>query len=179
MFERMILSKVDQFVEGALDNEINAAIRKKALVGGISLAIPLPVVGTVVYVYTLWKMYGTIGEISTVPFRDHFWKNLFGAFFVNIVVTLILDSAIEVLSLAGIPAAFLVGYVSLKLSAAGYVKTLKSIYGNRVHRDVNVQQGLANMNSTTTHATTEQAQQIVDRLASGSSEPLPPTTEEQ
>lgn len=179
MFERKFLTMVDKFVDGSLDDEINAAIRKKALVGGLCLAIPVPVLGTIIYVCNLWSTYGAISEISTVPFRDHFWKNLFGAFVVNIIVTLILDTVIELLSLAGAPAAFVVGYVSIKLSAAGYVKTLKSLYGDYVRRDVNLQQGLANLSGQKVHTSTTQASQIVDRLATGSNELSQPTNEGQ
>ena len=86
MLEKYMFTKVNLFLEGSLDGEIKSAIKSRAILGAIALAIPLPAISTIAYVLILWNTYSKIAEISTVPFRDHLWSNISGAVVINILI---------------------------------------------------------------------------------------------
>lgn len=147
--------KIEQFVEGALDDKIKAAVRTKALIGGVCMAVPLWGLETVVYAICLWGTYRKISEISGVPFHKNFIRNVISGFIVNIIITFILCMLLDFIPVVGWIGSFAVGYASLYLSAMGYVKALKVAHGDKAKSDLNIQRGMefAKMKSNPSHST--------------------------
>lgn len=147
--------KIEQFVEGALDDEIKAAVRTKALIGGVCMAIPLWGLETTIYAICLWRTYKKISKISGVPFRKNFVRNIISGFIVNIIITFILCMLLDFIPVVGWIGSFAVGYASIYLSAMGYVKALKVAHGDKAKSDLNIQRGMefAKMKSNPSHST--------------------------
>lgn len=141
--------KLEQFVSGALDGEIKSMLTGKAILAGICMAVPLWGLETIVYGFCLWSAYSRISDISGVPFRAHFWRNLFGGIGVNVIVTAILGFALDFIPLLGWIGSFAVGFASLYVSAMGYVKMLKAIHGDKAKSDLNFSQGIQYMKQDT------------------------------
>lgn len=169
MSDRMYIkaaTKIEQFVEGALDDSIKRAVKSRAVVGGLCMAIPLWGIETAVYAACLWGAYKKISSISGVPFGENFIKNVLSGFIVNLIVTFLLGLVLDFIPVAGWIGSFAVGYASLYLSAMGYVKALKAFHGSRSKVDVNVSQGLqfAQMNhsayNSALKASVEKGQQV-------------------
>ena len=140
-------SKIEKFMEGALDEEISDQIKKRAIIGGLCMAIPLYGLEIIAYAICLWGEYGKISEISGVPFRKHAVRNIIGGFIINLIVTFVLNLIMELIpglilsSIGG----FVVGYASLEISGMGYVKMLKRLHGNKAKADLNIKRGIENM----------------------------------
>lgn len=146
--------KIEQFVEGALDDKIKAAVRTKALIGGVCMAVPLWGLETTIYAICLWGTYKKISKISGVPFRKNFVRNIISGFIVNIIITFILCMLLDFIPVVGWIGSFAVGYASLYLSAMGYVKALKVAHGDKAKSDLNLQRGMefAKMKSNPSHS---------------------------
>ena len=142
-------SKLDLFLSGALDKELNSAIRGRAIVGGLCMAIPLWGIETIVYIIALWGMYKKVAQISTVPFKDHLLRNVGGAVIVNIIIGVVAGILLDLLPVVGWVVSFVVGFASITISGMAYVKALKALHGNKAKADLNVQRGLASMNKNT------------------------------
>lgn len=140
-------SKIEQFLDGALDEQITSTLKSRAMVGGLCMLIPLYGCEVIIYVICLWNTYKQIADLCSVPFKNNVIKNVIGAFIINIIVTFILGLVIDlipglIISCAG---SFVMGYLSIKASGAAYVKALKMIYGSKATKDFNYKQGIANM----------------------------------
>ena len=138
-------SKLDQFLDGALDDKIKNAISGKALVGGLCMVIPLWGIETIIYAICLWGCYTKISEISGVPFKTNIGKNIVAGFIVNLIVTFLLGLVLDFIPVAGWIGSFFVGYLSIKISAGGYVEALRQFHGNRSKSRVDYQQGFASL----------------------------------
>ncbi len=139
--------KVEKFMEGALDQEITAQIKKKAVVGGLCMAIPLYGIEILIYAGCLWKEYGEISRISGVPFKDNAVRNIIGGFIINLLVTFVLNLIVDLIPglIISCIGCFIVGYSSLEISGMGYVKMLKKLHGNRAKSDLNFNNGVSNL----------------------------------
>lgn len=71
--------------------------------------------------------------------------NVIGGFIVNIIVTFLLGLLLDFIPVVGWIGSFAVGYISIKISAMGYVKALKIFYGSKSKSDINIQRGINNM----------------------------------
>lgn len=146
-------SKLDLFLEGALDAELNAVIRTRAIVGGLCLVIPLWGLETIIYIIALWGTYVKIANISTVPFKDHLLQNVGGAIIVNIIISiatgLILDTLGALTFGLTFLLSFVIGFASVSISGMAYVKALKALHGSKAKADLNLKSGLASMNNKT------------------------------
>ena len=140
-----IVNSVEKFASGALDSEINAVIRKKAIIGALCMAIPLWGIETIVYAITLWGTYSKISDISGVPFRSNFIKNALSGFILNVVVTFVLGLALDFIPVLGWVGSALVGFLSIQFSGMGYVKALKLAHGRKAKKDVNIKKGISNL----------------------------------
>lgn len=140
-----IVNSVEKFASGALDSEINAVIRKKAIIGALCMAIPLWGIETIVYAITLWGTYSKISDISGVPFRSNFIKNALSGFILNVVVTFVLGLALDFMPVLGWVGSALVGFLSIQFSGMGYVKALKLAHGRKAKKDVNIKKGISNL----------------------------------
>ena len=144
--------KIEKFMEGALDKEINSQIKSRAIIGGLCMAIPLYGLETIIYAICLWGEYGKISEISGVPFKKHAVRNIIGGFIINIIITFVLNLILDLIpglilsSIGG----FVVGYTSLELSGMGYVKMLKRLHGKKAKADLNISGGIANLSGKNT-----------------------------
>ena len=136
---------IERFVDDALDDEIKKAIRSRALIAGIVMAVPLWGLEVIIYAICLWGAYKTICDISHVPFRENFLKNVLSGFITNLIVTFILGLLMDLIPVVGWIASFAMGFVSLYLSAMGYVKVLKQFHGNKLRTNVNFRKGYNNM----------------------------------
>lgn len=113
------------------------------------MAIPLWGIETIIYAFLLWGAYSRISDISGVPFRENFIKNVLGGFVINILVTFVLCLVLDFIPVLGWIGSFAVGYISIYASAMGYVKALKAMHGKRAKADVNVNRGVAFMKQGT------------------------------
>lgn len=138
----MALTQIERFASGALDKDIKHAIEKRALLGGVFMAVPFYGIETIAYIWVLWSTYKKISEISGVPFREHFLKNVLGGMLTNIVITLVLGIALDFIPIVGWAASFIVGIISIYLCGVAYLKALKLMYGDKVQKDVHLRQGL-------------------------------------
>ncbi len=136
------VTTLDKFLEGSLDGELKSAIRTRAIIGGICMAIPLWGIETIVFVIALWGTYQKISEISTVPFKENFVKNVLGAIILNIVIAFVLGLILDFLPVLGWVGSFALGYAQITISGMAYVKTLKAIHGNRAKTDLNIDRGI-------------------------------------
>ncbi len=155
---------LEKFLDGSLDGTIKAEIRKRALIGGLCMAIPLWGIETVVYAIALWSTYSIISKISTVPFKDHFVKNVLGGAVVNLIVVFILGLALDFLPVFGWIGSFAVGYISILVSGLGYVKMLKAMHGNRAIVDVNFKGGMAALKENNQAPPLSPANSLIDKV---------------
>ena len=136
------VTSVEQFMSGALDEKVNAEIRKRALFGALFMAIPLWGLETIAYAIVLWGTYKKISDISGVPFRKNFVKNVLSGFILNIVITFALGCVLDFIPVLGWIGSAIVGYLSILLSGMGYVKALKIAHGNNAKLDLNFKKGV-------------------------------------
>ena len=107
------------------------------------MAVPLWGIETIVYLFCLWGTYKKICDIGHVPFRENFIKNVLSGIITNVLVTLVLGLLMDLIPVVGWVASFALGYISLYLSAMGYVKILKRFHGNKLKTDLNIQRGMS------------------------------------
>ena len=138
-------TKLDQFLDGALDAELKSVIRKRSIIGGLCMAIPLWGIETIVYVVVLWGTYKEVSRISTVPFKDHLWQNIGGAIALNILVGIVSGIILDMIPVVGWIAQFVIGFASISVSGMAYIKVLKALHGSKAKADLNIKQGLASM----------------------------------
>lgn len=136
---------IERFVDGALDDEIKKTIRMRALIAGLVMAIPLWGLEIIIYGICLWGTYKAICDISHVPFRENFFKNVLSGFITNLIVTFVLGLLMDLIPVVGWIPSFAMGFVSLYLSAMGYLKVLKQFHGNKLRTNVNFRKGYNNM----------------------------------
>lgn len=144
-----MFTKVNLFLNGSLDNEIKSVIKKKAVLAAIFMALPIPVVGIVGYMWCLWTTYSKTAEISTVPFKDHLWQNISGAVIINIVLGFVSEALCYVLGF-GTVVLLLLGYASISISGMAYVKALKLMYKDRAKYDLDIKGGVQNVKDNPT-----------------------------
>lgn len=149
MLEKYMFTKVNQFLNGSLDGEIKSVIKKKAIIAAIFMALPIPVVGTIGYIWCLWTTYSKVAEISTVPFKDNLWSNISGAVVINIILALVSEGLCYVFGI-GTLMLLLLGYASITISGMAYVKALKIMYKDRARVDLDIQGGLKNVKENPT-----------------------------
>lgn len=157
---------IESFVDGAFDSEIKSAVRTRAVIAGIVMAVPLWGIETIVYFFCLWGAYKKICDIGHVPFRENFIKNVLSGLITNVIVTFVLGLLMDLIPVVGWLASFALGYISLYLSAMGYVKILKKFHGNKLKTDLNIQRGLAHLqnNSNSTDSTFDKAVNEISRF---------------
>lgn len=144
-----MFTKVNLFLNGSLDGEIKSTIKKKAILGAVFMALPIPVVGIVGYMWCLWTTYSRVAEISTVPFKDNLWANISGAVVINIVLGFVSEALCYVLGF-GTAVLLLLGYASISISGMAYVKALKVMYNDRAKYDLDIKGGLQNVKDNPT-----------------------------
>lgn len=161
---------IESFVEGAFDNQIKSAVKSRAVVAGIVMAIPLWGIETIVYFICLWGTYKKICDIGHVPFRENFAKNVLSGLITNLIVTFFLGMLMDFIPVVGWIASFALGYISLYLSATGYVKILKRFHGNKLKTDVNLRRGLSHLqrNPNPTTSTFDNSVNQISRFANQS-----------
>lgn len=138
-------TKLDQFLDGALDSELKSVIRKRAIIGGLCMAIPLWGIETIVYAIVLWGTYKEVSRISTVPFKDHLWQNIGGAVALNILIGIVSGIILDMIPVFGWIVQFVIGFASITISGMAYIKVLKALHGSKAKANLNVKQGLASM----------------------------------
>ena len=167
------ISTIEKFLDGSLDDEIKTEIRKRGLIGGICMAVPLWGIETLIYAIVLWGTYAKISKISTVPFKENAVKNAIGGFVVNIIVVFLLALVLDFVPVAGWIGSFAVGYVSILLSGLGYVKMLKAMHGNRAKADLNVKSGFAALKNETTFSPSSEVSSVISKVGFIKGEQLP------
>lgn len=145
-------AKIEQFLDGALDDEITSNIKSRSIGGGFCMLIPLYGIETIIYAICLWGTYKKIAEICSVPFKDNIIKNIIGGCAINIIVTFVLGLVLDLIPglIISCIGSYIMGYLSIKASGAAYVKALKLMYGQKVTRNINLRQGIQNLQSDST-----------------------------
>lgn len=144
MLEKYMFTKLNLFLEGALDGEIKKAIKGRAIIGAIALALPFPALSTIAYMLILWNTYSKIANICTVPFKDNLWGNIALAVIINIAISIASEFLCWIFGVGTLMVLFL-GYASITLSAMAYVKALKVTYQGRSTKDLNWKGGRDNV----------------------------------
>lgn len=170
------ISTIEKFLDGSLDDEIKAEIRKRGLIGGICMAIPLWGIETIVYAIVLWGTYSKISQISTVPFKENAVKNIVGGFIVNLIVVFLLALVLDFIPVFGWVGSFAVGYISILLSGLGYVKMLKAMHGERAKADLNVKSGIAALKNGTTSSPSSEVSSVMSKVGFIKGDQLPVET---
>ena len=149
MLEKYMFTKLNLFLEGSLDGDIKKAIKVRAILGAIAFAIPFPAVSTIAYFIILWNTYSKIANISTVPFRDHLWRNIGGAVIINLLLSIAAELLCWVFGI-GTLMVLLLGYGSISVSGMAYVKALKLMYKDKAKHDLNIRSGVNNVKNNPT-----------------------------
>ena len=139
-----MFTKLNLFLEGALDGEIKKAIKTRAILGAIALALPFPALSTIAYVVILWNTYSKIADICTVPFKDNLWGNIALAVIINLAISIVSEFLCFIFGIGTLMVLFL-GYASITLSAMAYVKALKATYRGKATKDLDWKRGADNV----------------------------------
>ena len=146
MFEVSSINKIQRFAEGALDKQTASAVKSRAWVGAIAMAVPLFGLEVIVYAIALWSTYTEICNISGVPFRKHFFKNVFVGLITNIIIAFVCNMLLEFIPLAGWLGAAAFGFCTIYFSGMGFIETLKKFYGKKIKTDINYSEGFKKLN---------------------------------
>lgn len=120
MLEGYIASK---FANKMFEKDIFRTIKKHAFWGAVILMIPDFGLGTIFFIIILWHMYSSICNKVGISFSENFWSLVGIGFFVNIVITLVIDVVFSFLF-------FLEGFIiyfQFYLSGKFFVESIKKI----------------------------------------------------
>ena len=141
MFEVSSINKIQRFAEGALDKQTASAVKSRAWIGAIAMAVPLFGFEIIVYAGALWSTYSEICNISGVPFRKHFFKNVLVGLISNIFAAFVCNFLLEFIPIAGWLGAAAYGFCTIYFSGMSFIETLKKFYGKKIKIDINYSQG--------------------------------------
>lgn len=136
-----VMSKEAGVVDRYIDKGFSKRARKKvsmcAFLGGLAFALPLFGLDNVIYMIILWGMYSSLSKMACEAYHSSRTKNFIGGFIVNFLVASAIELALSFIPVVGWVGAFLVGYLSLKISGAAYLSALEVLYQGNVSERYN------------------------------------------
>lgn len=108
-------------------------VNNHAIGGAIVFALPLFGFDNVIYAIILWHMYVKICDLAKKSFGTNVIKSFVGAVIVNIIVASLLELICNCFTfLGGMIGGAIIGFVSIKVSGAAYLKTLEIAHSGKV-----------------------------------------------
>lgn len=136
-----VMSKEAGVVDRYIDKGFSKRARKKvsmcAFWGGLAFALPLFGLDNIIYMIILWGMYSSLSKMACEAYHSSRTKNFIGGFIVNFLVASAIELALSFIPVVGWVGAFLVGYLSLKISGAAYLSALEVLYQGNVSERYN------------------------------------------
>lgn len=136
-----VISKEAGVVDRYIDKGFSKRARKKvsmcAFLGGLAFALPLFGLDNIIYMIILWGMYSSLSKMACEAYHSSRTKNFIGGFIVNFLVASAIELALSFIPVVGWVGAFLVGYLSLKISGAAYLSALEVLYQGNVSERYN------------------------------------------
>ena len=136
-----VMSKEAGVVDRYIDKGFSKRARKKvsmcAFLGGLAFALPLFGLDNIIYMIILWGMYSSMSKMACEAYHSSRTKNFIGGFIVNFLVASAIELALSFIPVVGWVGAFLVGYLSLKISGAAYLSALEVLYQGKVNERYN------------------------------------------
>lgn len=134
--DRRVMStagKMEKYLDAGFSSRAKTSVNNHAITAGIALALPLFGLDNIIYIVTLWHMYSSLCSLAGKSFYSNFWKSIISGFLVNIIVCTFLEWVVSFIPLFGFLGAFIIGYASIKLSGAAYLKVLESMHNGNVN----------------------------------------------
>ncbi|MBD5386925.1 hypothetical protein HDR70_03445 [bacterium] len=128
---------VDRYIDKGFSERAKKKVSNYALGGGLAFALPLFGLDNIIYMIILWGMYSGLSKIACETYHSSRTKNFIGGFIVNIIVASAIELALSFIPVVGWVGAFLVGYLSLKISGAAYLSALEVLYQGKVNERYN------------------------------------------
>ncbi|MBD5365024.1 MAG: hypothetical protein HDR79_08790 [Bacteroides sp.] len=126
-------SKIDGYINRGFSEQAQSLVNSHAIVGAIALALPLFGLDNILYLIALWHMYVGLCDLARKSFGSNMTKSFIGAVIVNVLVASVLELAFNVIPfVGGIIGGAIVGYLSIKISGASYLKALEIAHGGDV-----------------------------------------------
>lgn len=125
--------KVDGYINQGFTQQAEKLVTNHAIVGAIALALPLFGLDNIIYLIALWHMYVGLCDLARKSFGANMTKSFVGAVIVNVLVASVLELICNILPVAGgIIGGAIIGYISIKISGASYLKALEIAHSGDV-----------------------------------------------
>lgn len=125
--------KIDGYINQGFSQQAEKLVTNHAIIGAISLALPLFGLDNIIYAITLWHMYVGLCNLARKSFGTNMTKSFVGAVIVNILVASVLELACNILPVAGgMIGGAIIGFMSIKISGASYLKVLEIAHNGDV-----------------------------------------------
>lgn len=125
--------KVNSLIDRGFSDRAKSVVNNHAWIGAIALALPLFGLDNIIYIIALWHMYFKLCELAKQSFGANKTKSFIGAAIVNVIVASVLELACNALPIiGGIIGGAIIGFVSIKISGAAYLKALEILHNGNV-----------------------------------------------
>ena len=126
-------NKIDGYINRGFTQQAQTLVNNHAIVGAIALALPLFGLDNIIYLIALWHMYVGLCNLARKSFGTNMTKSFIGAVIVNVLVASVLELACNALPfVGGIIGGAIIGFMSIKISGAAYLKALEIAPGGDV-----------------------------------------------
>ncbi|MDE7422039.1 MAG: hypothetical protein K2N35_17775 [Muribaculaceae bacterium] len=126
-------NKLNNLIDRGFSDRAKSLVTNHSIIGGIALALPLMGFDNIVYLIVLWHMYYGLCELANKSFGSNKTKSFVGAIIVNLIVATVLELACNVIPVVGgIIGGFIIGFASIKISGAAYLKALEIAHNGNV-----------------------------------------------
>lgn len=123
--------KLNNRIDAGFSKKAKSVVSTRAIIGGIAFAFPLFGLDNIIYCIVLWNMYITLAKMAR-PTGSNIVKSFIGGFLVNIIISSIIELGVSFIPIGGIIISFLVGYLSIKISGAAYLKVIEGMFSGKV-----------------------------------------------
>lgn len=134
--DRKLLSgatKINKIIDRGFSIQAQSCVNNHAIGGAAIYALPLFGLDNIIYAIVLWHMYISLCKLAGKTFGSNVSKSFIGGFIVNILVSSLLELACNVLPIVGgIIGGAVIGFFSIKISAALYLKGLEITHHGNV-----------------------------------------------
>lgn len=125
-------NKVDKIIDRGFSDKARSIVNQSAWIGAIALAFPLFGLDNILYGIVLWGMYVRICSLAKQSFGQNMTKSFIGGFIVNLLVSGLLELLLSPFPGLNFVGAFVVGFLSIKISGAAYLKALEILHNGNV-----------------------------------------------
>ena len=126
-------NKLNNLIDRGFSDRARTVVTNHSIIGGIALALPLFGFDNIVYLIVLWHMYYDLCDLAQKSFGSNKTKSFVGAIIVNLIVATVLELLFNVIPVVGgIIGGFIIGFASIKISGAAYLKALEIAHNGNV-----------------------------------------------